>query len=160
MKVKYTYLNRCLSLLLVVLLVAITQLVYAQSSINVKGVVKDDSGNTLPGASVKVAGSDQGTVTDPSGIFKITVNDGATLTISFVGMTSQTIKVGKANANITITLLDNGKQLNEVIVVGYGTQKKSDITGAVASVPKARLQELPVTNGSGPKYHYQLINSG
>jgi TonB-linked SusC/RagA family outer membrane protein len=146
MKVKYTYLNRCLSLLLVVLLVAITQLVYAQSSINVKGVVKDDSGNTLPGASVKVAGSDQGTVTDPSGIFKITVNDGATLTISFVGMTSQTIKVGKANANITITLLDNGKQLNEVIVVGYGTQKKSDITGAVASVPKARLQELPVTN--------------
>jgi TonB-linked SusC/RagA family outer membrane protein len=146
MKVKYTYLNRCLSLLLVVLLVAITQLVYAQSSINVKGVVKDDSGNTLPGASVKVAGSDQGTVTDPSGIFKITVNDGATLTISFVGMTSQTIKVVKANANITITLLDNGKQLNEVIVVGYGTQKKSDITGAVASVPKARLQELPVTN--------------
>jgi len=148
MKVKSTYLNRCIGVLLLLLLITgINQLTYAQGSqITVKGVVKDDSGITLPGATIKVSGSSQSTVTDALGIFKITANEGATLSVSFVGLTTATVKVSKSNTNITVVLTDNGKQLNEVVVVGYGTQKKSDVTGAVTSVPKARLSELPVTN--------------
>ena len=149
MKRKYTYLNRCFNrLLAMLLLVAMAQIALAQNGalFNLKGVVKDASGNTIPGATVKVAGTDKGTVTDAGGAFKIEVQDGAVLNISFVGMDSKSVKVSKANANIVITLSDNSKQLTEVIVVGYGTQKKSDVTGAVASVPKDRLQNLPVTN--------------
>jgi TonB-linked SusC/RagA family outer membrane protein len=148
MKIKYTYLKRCLSQLFIILLVGMSQLVHAQnsSSIHVRGVVKDATGNTIPGASVKVVGTSQGIVTDINGVFKIDVNDGATLSISFIGMETKTIKVTKANTNISITLISNGNQLNEVVVVGYGTQKKSDVTGAVTSVPKARLEDLPVTN--------------
>jgi len=148
MKVKSTYLNRCIgALLLLLLTVGINQLTYAQGSqVTVKGVVKDESGITLPGATIKVSGSGQSTVTDGYGIFKITANEGATLTISFVGLTTSTVKISKKNTDITVILTSNDKQLNEVVVIGYGTQKRSDITGAVTSVPKARLQELPITN--------------
>ncbi|WP_448697509.1 SusC/RagA family TonB-linked outer membrane protein [Mucilaginibacter sp. AW1-3] len=146
MKVKYTYLNYCLRCLLLLAFIGFSQLTYAQTQVNVRGVVKDEAGNTLPGASVKIAGSGQGTVTDANGVFKITANSGATLTISFIGFNTVTVKVDKNNPDIIVTLIDNGKQLNEVIVVGYGTQKKSDVTGSVTSVPKARLEELPVTN--------------
>ncbi|MEZ2338081.1 SusC/RagA family TonB-linked outer membrane protein [Mucilaginibacter sp. RCC_168] len=146
MKIKFTYLTRYTMWLLMIMLTSISQLTYAQTKINVKGIVKDVSGNILPGATIKVAGTAQATVTDVNGVFKIEVNDGATLNISFVSMVTKTVQVNKDHALINIVLEDKDKQLNEVVVVGYGTQKRSDVTGSVVSVPKARLSQLPVTN--------------
>jgi TonB-linked SusC/RagA family outer membrane protein len=146
MKIKFTYLTRYSMWLLMVMLTSISQLTNAQTKINIKGIVKDASGNVLPGATIKVAGTSQVTVTDVNGVFKIEVNDGATLNISFVSMVTKTIQVDKNTTVVEVVLKENGKQLNEVVVVGYGTQKRSDVTGSVASVPKARLSQLPVTN--------------
>jgi len=146
MKVKYTYLSKYLYGFFLAMLICISQLAQAQTQVNIKGIVKDESGNTLPGANIKTSDTHRGVVTDVNGVFRITATDGATLSISYIGYNTVTVKVDKNNPNITVTLIDNGKQLNEVVVVGYGTQKRSDVTGSVASVPKARLSELPVTN--------------
>ncbi|OKS84935.1 SusC/RagA family TonB-linked outer membrane protein [Mucilaginibacter polytrichastri] len=121
---------------------------YAQEAASyvIKGKVVDNKNLPLPGASVKVAGTSQGVTADGNGAFSLTLNGAASLTISFTGMETKSVAVNSTTKIINVTLSDNGKQLNEVIVVGYGTQKRSDVTGAVASVPKARLTELPVTN--------------
>lgn len=121
--------------------------VFAQNgSYTIKGTVTDDKAIPLPGATVKVAGSTQGTVTDVSGVFTLTLTGPATLNVSFIGLGSKEVQVSSSTPNITVALIDNGKQLNDVVVVGYGTQKRSDITGSITSVPKQRLAQLPVTN--------------
>jgi TonB-linked SusC/RagA family outer membrane protein len=118
--------------------------VYAQTTI--KGRVTDSKGQTLPGANIKVVGSSVAATTDINGVYKITVPANASLTFSYVGFITQTIAVG-GKTQLDVSLADDdSKQLNEVVVVGYGTQKQIDITGSVTSVPKARLAELPVTN--------------
>jgi TonB-linked SusC/RagA family outer membrane protein len=146
MKYRFTHLNSFSVWLLMIMLLGITQLANAQTKINVKGVVKDATGNALPGATVNIQGTTQSTTTDVNGAFKIEVTEGSTLRISFVSMVPKTIVVTKNTTTLNIVLEDNNKQLNEVVVVGYGTQKRSDVTGAVVSVPKARLSQLPVTN--------------
>lgn len=123
---------------------------YAQTSptsINLTGKVTDDKNLTLPGVSIKVEGSTAGTVTDVNGDFHLTVPTDARLIFSYIGYSTQTVAVaGRTKIGVSMTLNASGQKLNEVVVVGYGTQKRSDITGSVASVPKARLSELPVTN--------------
>ena len=115
---------------------------YAQNT-TVKGVVRDAMGPTA-GATVVQKGTNNGTITDLDGNFTISVPANAVLVISFVGLDTQEIPVaGKKFIEVT---LSGNEELEEVIVVGYGTQKKSDITGSVASVDKARLSKLPVTN--------------
>jgi TonB-linked SusC/RagA family outer membrane protein len=146
MKYRFTHLNSFSVWLLMIMLVGITQIANAQTKINVKGVVKDATGNGLPGATVNIQGTTQSTTTDVNGAFKIEVTEGSTLRISFVSMVPKTIVITKNTTTLNIVLEDNNKQLNEVVVVGYGTQKRSDVTGAVVSVPKARLSQLPVTN--------------
>lgn len=114
----------------------------------VKGKVADEKGIPVPGATVKIAGSKQGTVTDNNGVFSLALNAPAVLNISYVGYAARTVSVSSANTSVTVTLSEgeSDKNLSEVVVVGYGTQKKSDITGSVTSIPKARFSELPVTN--------------
>ena len=115
---------------------------YAQNT-TVKGVVRDAMGPTA-GATVIQKGTNNGTITDLDGNFEISVPANAVLVVSFVGLDSQEIPVaGKKFIEVT---LEGNEELEEVVVVGYGTQKKSDITGSVASVDKARLSKLPVTN--------------
>ena len=115
---------------------------YAQNT-TVKGVVRDAMGPTA-GATVVQKGTNNGTITDLDGNFEISVPTNAVLVVSFVGLDTQEIPVaGKKFIEVT---LSGNEELEEVIVVGYGTQKKSDITGSVASVDKARLSKLPVTN--------------
>jgi len=115
---------------------------YAQNT-TVKGVVRDAMGPTA-GATVVQKGTNNGTITDLDGNFTINVPANAVLVISFVGLDTQEIPVaGKKFIEVT---LSGNEELEEVVVVGYGTQKKSDITGSVASVDKARLSKLPVTN--------------
>ncbi|WP_221284747.1 TonB-dependent receptor [Mucilaginibacter sp. SP1R1] len=104
------------------------------ATLTVTGVVKDATGVVLPGVSVKLAGSSLGTVTDLNGKYSLTLPDGnGTLEFAFLGFTTQRIPVN-GKASINITLAEESKALNEVVVVGYATQKKKDLTGAVSVV--------------------------
>ena len=109
-------------------------------------VVSSDDGATLPGVSIVVKGTKTGSNTDADGNFKINVtNDNATLVFSAVGFVAQEIVVG-ARSIVNVTLLVDQKSLNEVVVVGYGSQKKSQMTGAISSVSGKQIAELPITN--------------
>lgn len=100
----------------------------------------------LPGVSVLVKGTSKGTVTDVNGTYSINVSDPeATLVFSFVGFLQEEVEVNNRTI-INVTLIDDIKQLTEVVVVGYGTQKKSDLTGSVASADLEAFQESPNTN--------------
>lgn len=118
----------------------------AMAQVTIKGVVNDPSGEPLIGASVVEKGKQNGTVTDIDGNFAIKVpNAHATLTISYVGFLTQDVKLD-GKTNITVTLKENSEALDEVVVVGYGTQRKSDITGSVASLSKEQMAQTIVTN--------------
>ena len=99
--------------------------------LTVNGHVKDGTGEPVIGATVRVEGQQSGTVTDFDGNFVLNANQGATISISYVGF--QTAKV-KAAANLIITLQDDSKMLNDVVVIGYGVAKKSDLTGSVTAL--------------------------
>jgi len=107
--------------------------------IKVSGVVTDSKGVTLPGASVRIKGTDKGVITDSEGRFTIEANDNSTLVISFAGFIAKEITVTGATSFLTVQLLDDTKGINEVVVVGYGKQKKLTITGAVTTVNVADI---------------------
>ncbi|WP_157580103.1 SusC/RagA family TonB-linked outer membrane protein [Rudanella lutea] len=116
--------------------------------LTITGQVTDEKGEGLPGASVSLKGSTIGANTDAQGNYTLRIPDGTAnpvLVISYIGYAAQEVAVGNQTV-VNVQLKADAKSLNEVVVVGYGTQKRSDITGAVASVPKARLSQLPVTN--------------
>ena len=121
------------------------QVSYAQSKV-VSGKVSDASG-PLPGVSVIVKGTETGTSTDASGSFSISAPENATLVISFIGYEKQEIKVGN-RTSINVSLVSDNTALSEVVVVGvgYGTQKRKDLTGAISSVSAATIEKVPVTN--------------
>ncbi|GAB3181029.1 SusC/RagA family TonB-linked outer membrane protein [Telluribacter humicola] len=110
----------------------------------VKGKVTDKtSGEGLPGVNVVVKGTNMGTTTDGSGNYTISVPDnGGVLVFSFVGYTSQEVPVGN-RSTIDVAIEADTRVLNEVVVIGYGTARKSDLTGAVGSVKEAELKERP-----------------
>ena len=99
----------------------------------IKGVVKDVAGDPIIGATVRVVGTQVGAVTDLDGNFSVQASTQSTLQISYVGYESQTVKVA-GRTNIAVTLKEEANTLNDVVVVGYGTMKKSDISGSVATV--------------------------
>lgn len=112
----------------------------------VTGTVSDDKGEALPGVSVVVKGTQRGTNTDAKGQYRITVPDGkAVLIFSFVGYLPQEMEVGNQSA-ISITLKADTKSLEEVVVVGYGTQKKVNLTGAVDQVTSEVLENRSLPN--------------
>ncbi|TCD26456.1 TonB-dependent receptor [Pedobacter psychrodurus] len=105
-----------------------------------------DNGLGLPGASVRVKGSQQGTKTDTDGRFKLSVPSNAILIFSYIGYTDQEINVGD-KTNIEVQLVEtSGAGLNDVVVVGYGTKKRANLTGAVATISGAELAKSPSTN--------------
>jgi len=117
-----------------VLMAGFSSLSYAQNGrFNIKGVVVDEQGEPLIGASVFVKGTTEGVVTDVDGAFALSVQGRATLTASYIGYLSKDVEVGNRD-NLTITLEPDSKTLEEVVVIGYGTVKKKDLTGSVASV--------------------------
>ena len=112
----------------------------------VSGTVVDQSGEPIIGASVTVKGTSQGTVTDIDGNFTIAnVPDKGSLVVSYVGYTAQTVAVA-GKSTVSVTLQEDRQLLDEVVVVGYGVQKKSDVTGAMASVTSEELNVRPVSN--------------
>lgn len=114
-------------------------------AIDVTGTVTDAKG-PLPGVNVKLKGTTTGTVTDVNGTYKLTVPDGTgTLVFSFIGYNQQEIAINN-RTTIDVVLVEQPKALNEVVVVGYGTQKRVDLTGSVGSVSGRQLQDRPQTN--------------
>lgn len=132
---------------LIILLLCMTQAISQTTPRTVEGTIVDQAENLpLPGVSVLEKGTTNGTVTDLDGKFTLTLRTAnPILVLSFVGFDTQELNVGNQN-NFEIVLREDVSQLDEVVVVGYGTQKRSDITGSVASVPKDRLSNLPVTD--------------
>ena len=131
--------------------------------VNVTGKVSDESGNGIPGASIKVKGSTKGTTTNSDGTYSLTVPDGAILVISSVGyeLTEETVA---GRTEINVVLKTQTTSIEQVVVVGYGTQRKKDLTGAVASVRGADIALQPVQTATqaiqGRISGVQIITSG
>ncbi len=131
--------------LLIPILLAGTLLCQAQSK-TVSGTVKDDKGNPVPGASILVKGKKTGATTDAQGNFSISLpNSAKDLLISYVGYETQDIPVG-ANNSMVVVLQPSSTIMNDIVVVGYGSQKRKDVTGAVSSVKGNLFKDQPVTN--------------
>lgn len=118
--------------------------IFAQS-ISVTGVVKDASGETVIGATVREKGTDNATVTDLNGNYTIRIAPKAALVFSYVGYKSAEVNVG-GRTSVNVTLQEDNHTLNELVVIGYGTMKKSDLTGAVGSLAAKDMENAPVAN--------------
>ncbi|WP_395618568.1 SusC/RagA family TonB-linked outer membrane protein [Aquirufa sp.] len=127
------------------LLLLLSIQIFAQDRTISGKVTSSEDGLGIPGASVAVKGTTKGTATDVDGNYKITVSGSAVLTITSVGYLTQDVTVG-TRSQVDVTLAADTKSLKEVVVVGYGTQKKSQMTGAISSVGAKQIQELPITN--------------
>lgn len=139
---KVIFLSRLCS---VFLLSMICMFAFSQGK-QVQGVVKDATGEPIIGANVLVKGTTNGVITDFDGNYSLTnVNSQDVIVFSYIGYTSQEIKVG-SQATINVTLKEDTETLEEVVVVGYGTVKRRDLTGSVASVTGEKLAANPVAN--------------
>ena len=120
--------------------------VAVQRQSSVSGTVTDETGEPLPGVTVVVKGTTQGTVTNAEGFYLLTdIPDDATLQFSFVGMRTQEIEVGN-KTSIDVTLKVDAIGIEEVVAVGYGTQKKANLTGAVGIATAERLEKRPIVS--------------
>lgn len=126
------------------LLAAAGSLSMQAQDIKVHGVVKDATGEAVIGATVKQQGTGVGTVTDFDGNFTLTVPASATLDVSYIGFTTQSVAVN-GQTELAILMKDDTQTLNEVVVIGYGTMRKSDLTGSVGSLGSKDM-DVPVTN--------------
>ncbi|GAA4895901.1 TonB-dependent receptor [Flaviramulus aquimarinus] len=117
---------------------------------SISGVVTDESNEPLPGATVLLKGTSLGTITDFDGQFNLDTSSiyGGIIVVSYIGYISQEVQFNNQNT-ITIVLVEDVSTLDEVVIIGYGTQKKKDLTGSVATVSAKDFQNVPVTNVEG-----------
>ena len=115
------------------------------STKNISGVVKDETGEPVIGANVVVKGTTKGTVTDMNGRYSLEVPEGGVLQISYIGYNTQEVKVGSGDV-VNVSLREDSEALDEVVVIGYGTVKKSDLTGAVGSVQMKDVSQVGITS--------------
>ncbi|NDV57183.1 TonB-dependent receptor [Bacteroides sp. 519] len=133
--------------LLLMLLAMVTLSVSAQN-VNLVGTIVDSTGEPIIGASIMEKGtSNNGTITDLDGNFSLKVASNATVIISYIGMKSQEISVN-GKSRIDVTLQDDATALDEVVVIGYGTAKRKDLTGSVASVGSEAIAAVPVSSAA------------
>jgi len=124
------------------------RLMIQQADIVVSGRVLDENKQPVPGVSVNITGTKIGTVTDSNGNYRLSIPDGTTgksLTFSYIGYKSQDIPVG-GKTEINVSLVPNSNDLTEVVVVGYGTQSRVSLTGAVSQVSSKNIENKPVLN--------------
>lgn len=113
--------------------------------IKVYGTITDLKGNQLPGVSIRVKGTNKGTVSDMNGNYTLELNEPATITFTFVGFLTQEVNVTGGQA-VNIKMVEEQNSLSQVVVTGYGTQSKRNVTGAIAKVDLAQTRDLPNTN--------------
>lgn len=130
--------------LLVFLFFSIHFAAFAQNAL-VTGTVTDNTGSPLPGVNVVLTGTTTGTITDVDGKFSLDAPSDGTLSFNFIGFATQSIKID-GRSSIIVVMQPSDISLDEIIVVGYGTMKKSDLTGAVASVRSEALQNIPTAD--------------
>ena len=130
--------------LLLAVFFVLMQAGWSQNSL-VSGTITDESGVTLPGVNVIEKGESNGTSTDFDGNYQLSVSSGATLVFSYIGFKAQEIPVSGRNV-INVTLEEDTQDLEEVVVIGYGTQLRENITGSVSSVKASALSEIPQTS--------------
>jgi TonB-linked SusC/RagA family outer membrane protein len=119
----------------------------ALEEIEITGTVVDESGLPLPGVTIVVRGTTNGTVSDVDGKFSLNAPEGAVLVFSFIGFDDKTLEIGN-QSNVTVTMTESLSDLQEVVVVGYGTQKKVNLTGAVSSISSKEIANQPVGQSS------------
>ncbi len=135
--------NRFRSLITIFLLIFFVGVANAQQK-TISGTVTDSQGEPVIGASVVAKGTNQGTITDLNGKFTLNISPSVkTLTVSYIGM--KTLEVTVSNGQMKITLEDEATALEDVVVIGYGTTKKRDLTGSVTSIQGKTIAEIPVT---------------
>jgi TonB-dependent starch-binding outer membrane protein SusC len=131
--------------MLTLLLLAYLSL-FAQNNFSVKGKISDEQGKPMQGVTVNVKGSPTSTATNADGLFSLLVPSGnSVLVVSSIGFAEQTIPVGNRN-EINFTMINISTTMQDVVVVGYGATKKSDVTGALSSISAKTIQERPTTN--------------
>lgn len=124
-----------------------THLSFTYDAFTIDGVVKDESGNQLPGVTIIVKGTQNGTITDSKGAFSLDIStDSAILVFKYLGYNTQEIPVGPEQGNLLITMKPGAHQLNETVVIGYGTQKRISLTGSVDQITAQDIENKPVTN--------------
>lgn len=128
---------------LFVILSLITTWVSLAQEITIRGNVLDETGEPIPGVNILIKNTTKGTATDFDGKFTIAAKKGDILTFSYLGYAKQDILIN-TETNLTINLVPDN-QLDEIVVVGYGTQKKSVVTGAISGVKQSELEDLPIT---------------
>lgn len=119
--------------------------VFAQSNITVTGTVKDGNGNAIPGVTILLKGTTQGTVTDVNGRYTISAPAESALAFSSIGFSAVEVNIGN-RSEINVTLEESIATLSEVVVMGYGTQEAMDVTGSVTSVKSAEIERMPATS--------------
>ena len=132
-------------------------------NVNLSGKVVDSSGEPVIGASVVLVGNTTvGAITDLNGNYSLTVPSNSSITVSFIGYQSQTVAIGGRSV-INFTLVEDNEFLEETVVIGYGVQRKSDITGAIASVKSEALENRSITDAAqalqGKAAGVQILNS-
>lgn len=120
---------------------------YAQTMKSVTGTVESQTGEPLTGVNVSVDGTTNGTITDIDGVFTLNVEKGVTLKVSYIGFVTRLVKVGD-ETKLKIILTEDSQALEEVVVIGYGTQKKVDLTGSVGVVNMEAAKKLPNTDAA------------
>ena len=135
--------NKSINNILFVFTLLFSMVAYAQTT--VKGTVKDETGMPLMGVDIVLKGTSVGTTTDYDGNYSIKSPDDGVLQFMYLGFTTQTIEV-KGRNTIDVTLVSSSEIMDEIVVVGYGTKKRSDLTGSVGSIKKEALKQRPVTN--------------
>ncbi|MEA5128838.1 MAG: TonB-dependent receptor [Proteiniphilum sp.] len=137
--------KQLIKIIMLFLLITLPSFLVAQSGNQINGRVVDEENEPLPGVSVSVKGTSTGTITDLDGLYAITVKSEDVLVFSFIGFTTQEIIVGQQKS-INVTMEEESKVLDDVVVVGYGTQKKVNLTGSVVAVKGQELSKRPVMN--------------
>ena len=133
-------------ILFTIILTLAATLAGAQEFTNVKGQIKDETGTGAVGAYVLVKGTGQGTSTDLDGNYSINVTGNDILVISLIGY--KTVEVKPSGPVLNLTLEPDTEMLDEVIAIGYGTQKRQDVSGAVASVSSKKLEKIATEDAS------------
>ena len=130
-----------------ILCLLVAQVAFAQGKVTVSGTVLDANGGEVIGATVQEHGTTNGTVTDIDGHYSLKVSPNATLDISYIGYSTASVKVGNGG-DYTTRLEENENLMEEVVVVGYGVQKKVNLTGAVSSLSSKDIEDIPAANAA------------